>query len=76
MKNPDNCFIVNLAVSDICMALFNCFPFFIFMRDGNWRFGPLLCTVGQFNAHLNISVSVFTMLALTRLRLKVTKKVV
>ena len=73
MRSHTNIFLVNLAVSDICMALLNCVPSFIFMRDRVWTFGAQLCTMSQFSAYLTISVSVFTLLAITWLRYKVIK---
>ena len=71
MQSPTNSFLVNISVADIGMALFNCLPSFLFMRDSEWVFGAVWCTVCQFSSYLTISVSVLTLLAITRERYKV-----
>ena len=71
MQSPTNSFLVNISLADIGMALFNCLPSFVFMRDREWVFGPVICSVCQFSSYLTISVSVFTLLAITRERYKV-----
>jgi hypothetical protein len=33
MRNIPNYFLANLALADLGMALFNCFPSFLFLKD-------------------------------------------
>ena len=54
MRCPTNSFLVNLAVADMGMAILNCFPSFLYMRDREWVLGPVLCTVSQFTSYLTI----------------------
>ena len=48
MQSPTNSFLVNISVADIGMALFNCLPSFLFMRDNEWLFGAVGCSICQF----------------------------
>ncbi|XP_013381106.2 neuropeptide Y receptor type 5-like [Lingula anatina] len=53
-------FLVNLAVSDLGMALF-CIPFtFTQAMLGDWVFGEFMCTFVLFTQVLMVSVSIFT----------------
>jgi len=70
MRSVTNYFLVNLALADIGMATLNCIPNFIYMRDSTWEFGPVYCRVHTFTSSLTVSVSVFTLLALTLERYK------
>jgi len=71
MQSPTNSFLVNISIADIGMAVLNCLPSFIFMRDNVWILGSFFCSVSHFSSYLTISVSVFTLLALTKERYKV-----
>lgn len=54
-------FLVNLAISDMTMALFSIpFTYTDFML-GRWIFLPEFCPVVQFVQHASVSVSVYTL---------------
>ena len=71
MRRLANTFLVNLALANLIMVIFNCIPSFLFMRNGNWGFGATACTLSQFSAYFTISLSVFTMVGLNLERYKV-----
>ncbi|CAN8020548.1 unnamed protein product [Ixodes persulcatus] len=57
-------FLVNLALSDITMAVFSIpFTYTDFML-GRWIFDPLFCPVVLFMQHLSVIVSVYTLTAI------------
>lgn len=57
-------FLVNLAVSDICMALFSIpFTYTDFML-GRWVFHPSFCPFVQFMQHVSVVASVYTLTAI------------
>lgn len=57
-------FLVNLAVSDICMALFSIpFTYTDFML-GRWVFHPIFCPFVQFMQHVSVFASVYTLTAI------------
>ncbi|XP_021002527.1 RYamide receptor-like [Parasteatoda tepidariorum] len=57
-------FLVNLAVSDICMALFSIpFTYTDFML-GRWIFHPIFCPFVQFMQHVSVIASVYTLTAI------------
>ena len=88
MRSRTNIFLVNLSIADLGMAIFNCVPSFIFMRDRlvtffllfstnncrEWVFGSFLCSFCQFTSYLTISLSVFTLLGITMERYKAIMK--
>ncbi|XP_013794541.1 tachykinin-like peptides receptor 86C [Limulus polyphemus] len=63
MRTVTNYFLLNLSLSDLMMATFNCIFNFIFMLHSHWPFGSVYCTVSNFIAYLTVSVSVFTIAA-------------
>ncbi|KAH7982615.1 G-protein coupled receptor 83 [Rhipicephalus sanguineus] len=57
-------FLVNLALSDIAMAVFSIpFTYTDFML-GRWIFEPLFCPVVLFMQHVSVIVSVYTLTAI------------
>ncbi|KAH8033193.1 hypothetical protein HPB51_008131 [Rhipicephalus microplus] len=63
-------FLVNLALSDIAMAVFSIpFTYTDFML-GRWIFEPLFCPVVLFMQHVSVIVSVYTLTAIGVDRLK------
>ncbi|XP_064459113.1 RYamide receptor-like [Ornithodoros turicata] len=57
-------FLINLALSDVTMALFSIpFTYTHFML-GRWIFDPLFCPVVLFMQHLSVIVSVYTLTAI------------
>jgi hypothetical protein len=57
-------FLINLAISDLIMALF-CMPFtFIYTMMGTWIFSEPMCTIVLFVQLLSVSGSVFTNMAI------------
>ncbi|GFU65862.1 g_PROTEIN_RECEP_F1_2 domain-containing protein [Trichonephila clavipes] len=57
-------FLVNLAVSDVCMALFSIpFTYTDFML-GRWIFHPAFCPFVQFMQHVSVIASVYTLTAI------------
>lgn len=57
-------FLINLALSDIGMAVF-CMPFtFTQSMLGRWIYGSFMCTYVLFNQLLMVSVSVYTNMAI------------
>ncbi|XP_006813529.1 prolactin-releasing peptide receptor-like [Saccoglossus kowalevskii] len=59
-----NKFLINLAISDIMMAVF-CMPFtFVYALLRRWIFGEVLCPLIFFTQHLSPFVSIFTLTAI------------
>lgn len=57
-------FLINLAVSDVCMALFSIpFTYTDFML-GRWVFHPIFCPIVQFMQHVSVVASVYTLTAI------------
>ncbi|XP_054712690.1 neuropeptide Y receptor type 5-like [Uloborus diversus] len=57
-------FLINLAVSDVCMALFSIpFTYTDFML-GRWIFHPIFCPFVQFMQHVSVVASVYTLTAI------------
>ena len=48
MKSHTNLFLVNLSLADLGLAIFNCIPSFLSMRDGVWLLGSAICKISQF----------------------------
>jgi tachykinin receptor 3 len=65
MRSVTNYFLVNLSVSDLLMALLNCFFNFIYMVDSNWPFGATFCTINNFVANVTVAAGVFTLVAIS-----------
>jgi hypothetical protein len=47
---------VNLAVADLGMAVLNCIPSFIYMRDNEWIFGAFYCRLNNFTSCFTVSL--------------------
>ncbi|XP_035671444.1 neuropeptide FF receptor 2-like [Branchiostoma floridae] len=64
MRNVTNCFILNLAVSDLLVAVF-CMPFTL-VDDVvmGWPFGPVMCKITPAVQVVSVAVSVFTLVAI------------
>lgn len=57
-------FLVNLAVSDVCMALFSIpFTYTDFML-GRWVFHPIFCPVVSYMQHISVFASVYILTAI------------
>lgn len=57
-------FLINLAMSDVCMALFSIpFTYTDFML-GRWIFHPVFCPFVQFMQHVSVVASVYTLMAI------------
>ncbi|KAG8192043.1 hypothetical protein JTE90_025309 [Oedothorax gibbosus] len=57
-------FLINLALSDVCMALFSIpFTYTDFML-GRWIFHPGFCPFVQFMQHVSVVASVYTLMAI------------
>lgn len=65
MQNVTNYFLVNLSLADIMMSCLNTVFNFIFMKNRNWTFGSVYCTINNFIAYLSVAVSVFTLMAIS-----------
>lgn len=64
MRTVTNFFIVNLAISDIGISIFNSVFNYIFLLRSHWPFGLAYCKICQFLANLFICVSVLTFVAI------------
>lgn len=64
MRTVTNYFIVNLAVSDLSMAVV-CVTFTLYATlYGNWPFGNLMCKLVNYVQNVSVSVSIFTLVAI------------
>jgi tachykinin receptor 3 len=64
MRTVTNYFLVNLAVADALMSIFNTMFNFVFMLYSDWPFGRTYCKFTQFIAPCTIAASVFTFIAI------------
>ena len=64
MRTVTNFFLVNLAVADTTISIFNTFFNFIYMLSSNWVFGLAYCKFIRFSEVVTISASVFTFMAI------------
>ena len=64
MRTVTNYFLVNLAVADALISIFNVLFSFIYMLDNDWRFGRIYCKFSNFISVCAISASVFTFMAI------------
>lgn len=64
MRTVINYFLVNLAVADAFISVFNTLFNFVYMINNNWPFGRGYCRFAQFIAPCTISASVFTFMAI------------
>ena len=73
MWTSTNYFLVNLSFTDLLMTIFNGVFNFIYMRDNDWPFGSVYCTVNNFVAYYTVIASVLTLTAITLDRYRVFK---
>lgn len=64
MRTVINYFLVNLALADAFISVFNTLFNFVYMINNNWPFGRGYCRFAQFIAPCTISASVFTFMAI------------
>ena len=64
MRTVTNYFLVNLAVADTMLTLFNTMFNFVYMLSSDWPFGKIYCKFTQFMSPCTISASVFTFMAI------------
>ena|SRR6218665_248565 len=64
MRTVTNYFLVNLAVADAMITIFNTSFNFNYILQSNWPFGNVYCKFSQFIAPCTISASVFTFMAI------------
>lgn len=64
MRTVTNYFLVNLAVCDVLITVFNTMFNFIYMCRSHWPFGGLYCKFISFIVPCTITASVFTFLAI------------
>lgn len=64
MRTVTNYFLVNLAVADALISIFNTLFNFVFLLHNDWPFGKGYCKFSMFNAPCTISASVFTFMAI------------
>jgi len=64
MRTVTNYFLVNLAVADALITVFNTMFNFVFMLYSDWPFGRLYCKFTQFVSPCTMAASVFTFVAI------------
>jgi len=64
MRTVINYFLVNLAVADALISVFNTLFNSVYMINNHWPFGRAYCRFAQFIAPCTISASVFTFMAI------------
>lgn len=64
MRTVTNYFLVNLAVADALISIFNTLFSFAYMLYSDWVFGRAYCKFTHFIASCTISASVFTFMAI------------
>ncbi|KAH9495310.1 Tachykinin-like peptides receptor 99D [Bulinus truncatus] len=72
MRTVTNYFLVNLAIADVLISIFNVLFHFTFNMYQNWFFGLEYCKFALFIAQCTISVSVLTFMAIAIDRLNNT----
>ena len=65
MWTSTNYFLVNLSFTDLLMTILNGLFNFIYMRDNDWPFGSVYCTINNFVAYYTVIASVLTLTAIT-----------
>jgi len=63
MWTVTNYFLVNLSLSDLLLAVLNCFFNFVYMLNNDWPFGEVYCRISNFVANVTVAASVFTLTA-------------
>jgi hypothetical protein len=64
MRTVTNYFLVNLAVADALMSIFNTMFNFVYMLYSDWPFGQAYCKFTLFIGPCTIAASVFTFIAI------------
>jgi len=64
MRTVTNYFLVNLAVADALITVFNTIFNFIFLLYSDWPFGRLCCKFTQFISPCTMTASVLTFVAI------------
>ena len=64
MRTVTNYFLVNLAVADALITVFNTMFNFVFMLYSDWPFGRVYCKFTQFISPCTMAASVFTFVAI------------
>ncbi|CAD5118363.1 DgyrCDS7074 [Dimorphilus gyrociliatus] len=64
MRTVTNYFLVNLAIADALISIFNAFFNFLYMLKEDWWFGSAFCKTSMFLAPCTITVSVLTFMAI------------
>lgn len=65
MRSVTNYFLLNLALADLSMSVFNAVFNFMYVLESNWTFGEVYCTVNSFVSNLAVSSSVFSISAMS-----------
>lgn len=74
LKNYTNCFIFNLALTDLLFVIF-CIPFttFIYVSE-NWPYGILICKLSHFLSHASVQTTCITLCVMTIYKVNVIIK--
>lgn len=62
MRTRTNIFLVNLAVADVMVAMFNMPVALVTLIRGRWVFGKALCDVNAFLVGLGVMLSIHTLM--------------
>ncbi|XP_002732004.1 RYamide receptor-like [Saccoglossus kowalevskii] len=65
MRTVTNYFIVNLAISDILMAVLCVNLTFYYSINFHWPFGFVMCALVQYVQMVSVSISIFTLVAIS-----------
>ena len=65
MWTSTNGFLLNLSIVDLLGTVLNTAFNFVSMRDRNWPFGKIYCTVNNFCSYVCVTISVLTLVAIT-----------
>ncbi|XP_059569038.1 histamine H3 receptor [Alligator mississippiensis] len=76
LRSQNNCFLLNLAISDLCVGAF-CIPFYVpYVLTGRWTFGKTFCKLWLVIDYLLCTSSVFNIVLISYDRfLSVTRAV-
>ncbi len=65
MRTATNFFLLNLAIADLCVALFCVYQNLSLYLSSNWAFGDLLCRMYHFIHALSYTASVYTLVVIS-----------
>ncbi len=65
MRTATNFFLLNLAIADLCVALFCVYQNLSLYLSSNWAFGDLLCRMYHFIHALSYTASVYTLVSIS-----------